>query len=150
MGSLGGWEIIFIFVLVLVLFGPHRLPELARTLGKARREITKITSEFQSQLTLLGEEEDQPRSNKRTEISTSDAYTPPVEEPALRLDQTRFDQTPVDQSSPYIPADRDESDDYPEDTPQYLSTSLSSPNPASSTYDDRLCERTNDSNDTRP
>ena len=40
-GSLGGWELIIILVVVLVIFGPKRLPEMGRSLGKAIREFKK-------------------------------------------------------------------------------------------------------------
>jgi sec-independent protein translocase protein TatA len=53
--SLGAGEIAIIFVLVLVLFGPQRLPELARGLGKGMRELRKATAEIQQQLSLIGE-----------------------------------------------------------------------------------------------
>ena len=51
--SLGGMEIMVIVVLVLVLFGPDKLPELARGVGRGMREIRKITGEFQNQLLSL-------------------------------------------------------------------------------------------------
>ena len=43
-------EMIFIFVLALLLFGPKKLPELARQLGKAMAEFKKASNEFRSQL----------------------------------------------------------------------------------------------------
>ena len=46
----GSGELIVIFVLVLLLFGPDKLPELAKTLGKAAREIRKASDEFRRQL----------------------------------------------------------------------------------------------------
>jgi TatA/E family protein of Tat protein translocase len=41
MFSLGGSEILIIAVLVLMLFGPDKIPELAKTIGRARREFNK-------------------------------------------------------------------------------------------------------------
>ena len=43
-------EMIFIFLLALVLFGPKKLPELGRQLGKALAEFKKASNEFKSQL----------------------------------------------------------------------------------------------------
>ncbi len=43
-------ELAFIFVLVLLLFGPEKLPELARNIGKGLREIRKVSDEFRAQL----------------------------------------------------------------------------------------------------
>lgn len=45
-------EIAVIFLLVLVLFGPDRLPELARTLAKGVRELRKITTDFKRNIDL--------------------------------------------------------------------------------------------------
>lgn len=44
-GSLGFPEIILIFVVVLLLFGPKKLPDFARTFGKAIREFRKTVNE---------------------------------------------------------------------------------------------------------
>ena len=39
MGSLGSSELIIILVVLLVLFGGAKLPQLARSLGQAQREL---------------------------------------------------------------------------------------------------------------
>ena len=48
MGPLGYPEIVFIFVLALLLFGPKKLPELGRTLGKAMTEFRRASSELKA------------------------------------------------------------------------------------------------------
>ena len=48
--NLGMPEMIFIFLLALVLFGPKKMPELGRQLGKALAEFKKASNEFKSQL----------------------------------------------------------------------------------------------------
>jgi len=48
MGSLGWQEIMAIFILALILFGPKKLPELGRTLGKAITEFRRASSELRS------------------------------------------------------------------------------------------------------
>ena len=40
---IGSWELIVILVVVLILFGGKKLPELARNLGKGLREFKKAT-----------------------------------------------------------------------------------------------------------
>ena len=50
-GSLGGWELIIILVVVLVIFGPKRLPEMGRSLGKAIREFKSAGKEVQKEFT---------------------------------------------------------------------------------------------------
>lgn len=44
-GMPGGGELIIIFVIILLLFGAKRLPELARSLGMAKKEFSKAASE---------------------------------------------------------------------------------------------------------
>jgi sec-independent protein translocase protein TatB len=46
--GLGFTEIIVILVLVLLVFGPARLPEIARGLGKGLREIRRATRELEN------------------------------------------------------------------------------------------------------
>ena len=48
MGPLGWPETVFIFFLALVLFGPKKLPELGRTVGKALTEFRKASNELKS------------------------------------------------------------------------------------------------------
>jgi TatA/E family protein of Tat protein translocase len=48
--NLGMPEMIFIFLLALVVFGPRKLPELGRQLGKALAEFKRASNEFKNQL----------------------------------------------------------------------------------------------------
>ena len=53
-GMLGGWEIILILAVVLILFGAKKLPELAKGLGTGIKEFKKatreVTDEFSSSM----------------------------------------------------------------------------------------------------
>jgi sec-independent protein translocase protein TatA len=42
-GILGGWEIVLILAVVLLLFGARKLPELAKGLGQGIREFKKAS-----------------------------------------------------------------------------------------------------------
>ena len=46
MGSLGMQEIIVIFILALIVFGPRKLPELGKSLGKGLAEFKKASNEL--------------------------------------------------------------------------------------------------------
>lgn len=48
--NLGGPEIFFIFLALLLLFGAKRIPELARGLGKGIREFKDATKEVKDQI----------------------------------------------------------------------------------------------------
>jgi TatA/E family protein of Tat protein translocase len=47
-GSLGAPELIAIFVLALLLFGPKKLPELGRALGRSFAEFRRATTELKT------------------------------------------------------------------------------------------------------
>jgi len=44
-GVTGGWELLLILALVLILFGPRRLPEIAEAMGKSIRKFKSATSD---------------------------------------------------------------------------------------------------------
>jgi len=48
MGPLGWQETIFIFIFALLVFGPKKLPELGKTIGKAMTEFRRASSELRS------------------------------------------------------------------------------------------------------
>ncbi|MBF89628.1 MAG: twin-arginine translocase TatA/TatE family subunit [Candidatus Marinimicrobia bacterium] len=48
--SIGGWEVLLIFLVVLLLFGAKRLPELAKGLGKGIREFKGAVEGFEKEL----------------------------------------------------------------------------------------------------
>lgn len=56
-GPFGGWEIVIILLIVLIIFGPTKLPQMGQAMGKAIREFKKAGKELRSDVT-LDEEED--------------------------------------------------------------------------------------------
>ena len=51
MGGIGGIEVFIILVIALVIFGPQKLPEMGRSIGKAIREFKNAGTEIQDEIT---------------------------------------------------------------------------------------------------
>lgn len=63
-GPLGVPEILFILVLALLIFGPRRLPDVGRTLGKAMGEFRRASTELKRSINTeiaLEDEDEKPR-----------------------------------------------------------------------------------------
>ncbi len=71
-GSIGMPELIIIFVIALIIFGPRKLPELGRSLGKSIAEFKKASNELRSTL-----EEEIRLEEQRASIDAAKAQTPP-------------------------------------------------------------------------
>ena len=56
--GMGPMEIFMILMIALVIFGPKKLPEMGRSLGKAIREFKSAGSELQDELTKAADEID--------------------------------------------------------------------------------------------
>lgn len=48
MGSLGMQELILIFIIALIVFGPRKLPELGRSIGRGIAEFKRASNEIRS------------------------------------------------------------------------------------------------------
>lgn len=78
MFSLGWQETVFIFVLALLIFGPKKLPELGKTIGKAltefRRASRELKSTFDREIAVLERESDSLKevtSSYQSDLSSS-------------------------------------------------------------------------------
>jgi sec-independent protein translocase protein TatA len=86
MGSLGLPELAFIFILALLVFGPKKLPEIGRTLGRGMAEFRKATHELKRTIDteLVLEENPMPASvrSQLRQAQTEPAIPAPREAPA--------------------------------------------------------------------
>lgn len=56
MFGIGGGELIFILFIVLMLFGSDKVPEIARTMGKAMAQLKNATNDLKSEIQKGAEE----------------------------------------------------------------------------------------------
>ena len=92
-GTLGGPELFLIFVVALIVFGPRKLPEIGKSLGKMMGEFRRASNEFRSTIESEVEAE---------KIRESMRIDPPKVEPAT---PTTAGQAGDDYpGSPYTPA----------------------------------------------
>ena len=90
-------ETIFLFVLALVIFGPKKLPEIARQVGKALNEFRRASNEFKAQI-------EQEIAHLEVKDQVQDRQTilppsPPVEGTTSRTETVLAATSPVDVSA---------------------------------------------------
>jgi sec-independent protein translocase protein TatA len=80
-GPLGIWELLIILVVVLLIFGPRRLPEMAKGIGQSVREFRKGIRDMKDDFE-AGSKDDQPASRKPATSASERSAAAPAGEPA--------------------------------------------------------------------
>lgn len=101
MGPVGAQEMILIFLVALVLFGPKKLPELGKLLGKGlteyRRAKSELKSTFETHLRELEREANVDAALK----SSSSPYSPQTYSPSTIYDESGAYEPSYSSPSPY-------------------------------------------------
>jgi TatA/E family protein of Tat protein translocase len=109
-GDIGGGEIMLVFLVVLMLFGGEKMPELARSVGKALREFKKMTSGVEEQLKqAMAEPPPKPRpapAASLPEASLPATSLPPVYTPPPAVAITPVEAPPPAPTAPLTSGDR--------------------------------------------
>ncbi len=71
-GMPGGGELLVLFLVILVMFGPKRLPEVARSVGRVLDELRRASQDFKDQIMSIDEVDvdDDPNSHTWDDLNT--------------------------------------------------------------------------------
>ncbi len=101
MGSLGWQEIMVILVIALIVFGPRKLPQLGKTLGKAMGEFRRATNDLKNTLEVEVHKEEE-KINAPNRRRAEDEYQrrqrdmAPGEEKPADTDAKKAPETPAE------------------------------------------------------
>lgn len=99
MFGIGGQELFFILLLALILLGPSKLPEIAKTLGKVMGEFQRASNDLKKEIDLASEEkpaqQDKPVPEPVEPEKPEEKQTSPAREDNQSEDKTDLDVQPA-------------------------------------------------------
>ncbi len=110
LGSIGMGELLIIFVIALIVFGPRKLPELGRTLGKSLGEFKRASNDLRNTLEeeIHVEEQTRPAPAQR---ASAPAPSVPEDDPNTLEEEIHVEQQTSSAPAPSAPAPATPADD---------------------------------------
>jgi sec-independent protein translocase protein TatB len=94
-GGMSFGDSIFIFVLALLIFGPKKLPEIARQVGKALNEFKRASNEFKAQIqSEIDQLEVQEKVQEKKKKEEEQKILPPAEPPPGAVHSSLYSPRP--------------------------------------------------------
>ena len=113
LGPIGMSELLIIFVIALIVFGPRKLPELGRSLGKSLGEFKRASNDLRN---TLEEEIHVEEQTKRTPPPPARASATADEDPNSLEEEIHVDTQPTREPSPPTRASAPPAEDPKHDT----------------------------------
>jgi TatA/E family protein of Tat protein translocase len=96
-GTLGGPEVILILVVALIVFGPRRLPEIGKSMGKMLAEFRKASNDFKRTI------EDELEAEKSRESQATPVPAPEITPPVTSATDASATDAPATDGSAPVP-----------------------------------------------
>jgi sec-independent protein translocase protein TatA len=87
--GIGGWEVILILAVVLILFGAKKLPDLAKGLGTGIKEFKKATREVTDELQNASSDTPPPSAPKSIPANTTAQSAQTQSQPQPKVPETK-------------------------------------------------------------
>lgn len=120
-GSLGMPELVIIFVIALIVFGPRKLPELGKSLGKSLAEFKRASAELRNSLEeeiRVEEERDRPRVTPTPVVAAAAPDASPVAGPVVETSDLQVGANDAWVDEPYDRAQDESRPTVAETTPR--------------------------------
>lgn len=99
--GIGAGEILLILIIALIVWGPNKLPKIARTLGAVTRQLKKATSDFTASIAREADLEEKAQQTKATTPATPAAGKKPAPAGSSQIAAT---SQPSEKTGPSITA----------------------------------------------